>query len=297
MNVKKPPPAEWHYKFGTRVFWQAKEDGRLMFRTSRITFFPLIVYTLCSLIMHAVYTVFISGIIHTQLRSFVSLGIHATFLMAFLCWGVCWATNPGFLPYDWDETKRPSESYTLDELRDGCAITWDQKKWGKTVGTFPPRCFFSGTSGWGVLKADHLCYFIGHWIGLKNMRFFIQAVIYGSLFLILFLISCVSALMITSSWLDRGIIAVFVACDIYIGKHHLIQLGRMYSRIVLNQTDIEQAQERNCDYNRGLRANLEEIFGSIRWCWLWWLPIPLALPNDGLNFTEAEPTLRAVPMV
>ena len=38
-------------------------------------------------------------------------------------------------------------------------------------------------------------------------------------------------------------------------------------------------------YNKGIRKNFEEVFGSIYLFPLWFLPIDIPLPKDGLDYT------------
>lgn len=226
------------------------------------------------------------------IRECVSWTLWVTAIMAWISWFACWKTNPGFLPYDWCVEKRHVDSFTPDEIRAGTAATFEQKKWAKEVAVFPPRAYFSGSVGLAIVKGDHFCGFIYHWIGLKNLRYFIQGAIWVALFQVGFLIGTIHGMrMEPRAKGEKFMGALFVIFSIFIFVQAGAQVFESFRKVVFNITLIERFSNMKQglemgNYNKGLLSNLEETFGSVKLCWLWWLPIPLPLPNDGMDFQE-----------
>lgn len=281
-----PVRTEWHYIGIGKIFWKFKNEPYIFYKASKITFFPLIFCYLASGVIYAYWYHNQYQYIPESGRDIVNWVFRITLLMCWIAFFVCWKTNPGFLPYDWNMDKRSWTSYTLDELRSGFARSKDQVRHGKEFQGWPNRCFFSGRVGVGVVKADHICQFIAHWIGLNNMRFFIQAIIYGSIAIFCAGIGCIFQFR-EIGFTRKG--ALVTICIVYLGLQYLGQWTKIYNRIVYNMTVLEEAalpstRRAYHEYNKGVLGNLEEIFGPVKYCWLWWLPIALPLPDDGMNF-------------
>lgn len=193
-------------------------------------------------------------------------------------------TNPGILPFNWSTTKQ--RFYTKNELRDGFAINHDQKRWGK-MHDWPSRSFFSGDFGAIVLRADHYCFWINHWVGLRNHKFFIQSLFYCSCFAIQYLfILCKVFKNPEADQISHKFYfyILFVICFAF-GCYHTFNFIGSLLRAVLNITTIEKLMGLDAKYyNQGFIKNLEEIFGSVYLFPLWFIPIIIPLPVDGFNY-------------
>lgn len=107
------------------------------------------------------------------------LVIHLITLIFFL-WSYFSAAcmDPGFLPYNWNETRKTK--YKWDEQLSGLAIRQDQVEYATIHRPF--MASFSKSAGRFVIRADHICGWIGNWVGKRNHKQFILMNIWGSLY-------------------------------------------------------------------------------------------------------------------
>lgn len=203
--------------------------------------------------------------------------------MTKLCYYVTHFTNPGILPFNWSETKQ--RRYTKDELRSGIAITRDQKMWGKTH-DWPSRSFFSGDYGAIVLRADHYCMWINHWVGLKNHKFFIQSLFYCSAFLIEYLFVLYKVFRNDAAIRKSPFFYFVLLACVTFGFFHTSSLYDQLSNVLKNITSYERMSDSGqfSLHDKGILKNFEEIFGSVFLLPFWFLPISTPLPVDGFNY-------------
>lgn len=105
--------------------------------------------------------------------------ISVSMIMFFVCYFLTMCMDPGFLPFNWHDTKK--SFYTWQEQISGLAYTEDQFKWVNDHEK-PPTASFSKSSGRYVLRADHICGWIGNWIGKRNYKQFMLMALYGAIF-------------------------------------------------------------------------------------------------------------------
>ncbi|OHS98041.1 DHHC zinc finger domain containing protein [Tritrichomonas foetus] len=88
--------------------------------------------------------------------------------------------DPGFLPYNWIETKR--FKYSWEEQLSGLAVTDSQFAFATSTPNRPPQCSFSHSAGRYVMRADHICGWVANWIGKRNHKQFMLMNLYGGFF-------------------------------------------------------------------------------------------------------------------
>ena len=119
-------------------------------------------------------------------RSPFYLNIISIILVCFFGIMFCWSyyaaacSNPGFLPYNWIETRRAW--YSWEELLGGTAVTREQAMFAKDPQNRPPGCSFSTSFGRYVIRADHICGWIANWVGKCNHKQFMLMNMWGPLY-------------------------------------------------------------------------------------------------------------------
>ena len=89
-------------------------------------------------------------------------------------------SNPGFLPYNWIQSRRAW--YSWEELMSGTAITSEQVLFAKSPENRPPGASFSRSYGRYVIRADHICGWIANWVGKCNHKQFMLMNMWGPLY-------------------------------------------------------------------------------------------------------------------
>ena len=104
------------------------------------------------------------------------------FFAAMFMWSYFGAVcmDPGFLPFNWIETRR--FWYSWEEQLSGLAATEEQVLWARQPEHRPPGCSFSATSGRYVMRADHICGWIANWVGKRNHKQFMLMNFWGALY-------------------------------------------------------------------------------------------------------------------
>lgn len=87
-------------------------------------------------------------------------------------------SDPGYLPFDWLKTKRTK--YRWDELMDGTVVKMEDFNLIDNLPK-PPGSSFSKHSGRYIIRADHICGWIGNWVGKRNHKQFILMTLWGGL--------------------------------------------------------------------------------------------------------------------
>jgi hypothetical protein len=85
--------------------------------------------------------------------------------------------DPGFLPFNWVETKR--FWYSWEDQLNGLAVTSLQVSFARAPPNRPPGSSFSSSAGRYVIRADHICAWIANWVGKRNHKQFILFNFYG----------------------------------------------------------------------------------------------------------------------
>ena len=190
--------------------------------------------------------------------------------------------NPGYLPYNWSETKK--NKFTTQELRDGIAIHADQIQYAKTHDV-PHRSWFSNKTGYFIMRADHDCGWLGAWVGLRNHRYFIMGLIYGTIAISIWFVTGVYVIYkghIVSSWTFTIPLFLFsfpVTCINILQAH--TQITNLCRNIIFTEVLLNRAGM----YSSG--SKLEgwiEICGPLKWILCWPCPVPLPESTDGISY-------------
>ncbi|KAH0788000.1 DHHC zinc finger domain containing protein [Histomonas meleagridis] len=193
--------------------------------------------------------------------------------------------NPGIIPWNWSETRRTR--YSSNEIKSGIATTPEQKQWGKDH-ELPPRAFFSYSYGFAVLRAEHICFFADQWVGIHNLKYFLLATMYGSIYLIYVFITSYIAYHEDPTFSFKKLwlyLLAFCTTGLF-ASYHIQQLVLGVKRIVENYTYVESRFGFPNVYNRGVIKNFEEIFGPVFLLPLWFLPIPLKGTKNGYDYPQ-----------
>lgn len=282
-----PPCSPWHFIFSSHIpIWKFDEQSFIRINFTREKPSPYYFCHISLTLAYIYYYMYLSNKvcpkdIHHQNIVFITITFF--FIMTHLSYLVTHFTNPGILPYYWSNTRQ--RFYSDDELRDGFAINHEQKKWGKTH-DWPSRSFFAGDYGAIILRADHYCYWINHWIGLRNNKFYIQSMFYCLCFIFNLLYAMCKVFKNSEDGKIRKnffFIFLFLLLCYFIYVHIFNFIGSL-RRICINLTTIEMLALKSNFHDRGIIRNLEEVFGSIYLFPLWFFPISIPLPNDGFNY-------------
>lgn len=193
--------------------------------------------------------------------------------------------NPGFLPWTWSETRK--KNYTTEEMREGVASTEEQWAWAAEQDR-PERSAFSRTCGYFVLRADHDCFWVNNWIGIRNHSYFLRAVYSGFAFAI------ITTYLSGRIWwedkipVSRHVFNLMFVLPIGLGIMNGIQVWTQSINACANETILEILKgtwrERPNHHRKSCLRNWEEICGS-RWCLpCWLLPVPIPKVEDGFGY-------------
>lgn len=277
-----PPLSKWRYLCNFPLFWKIKGDQRIRIHYSEEELYP---YYFCHTLFSLIFYYYFDTLFQYVESQQITLILTILFILTNVCFIVTHFSNPGILPYHWAKTRQ--RKYTSDEIKSGIATTSDQINYGKTH-NWPARAFFSGHYGAIILRCDHNCFWLRHWIGLKNLRYFTQSLLYCSLFYFVYLYTIILAFRNPNSGSFYYFSLKFGLCFFglnFFGVTHVINLYGTFRRIAFNYTTIEQLLEVDLTfYDKGLLKNFEEVFGSIYLFPLWFLPVPLPLPVDGFGY-------------
>ncbi|OHT00582.1 hypothetical protein TRFO_07924 [Tritrichomonas foetus] len=278
-----PSSSRWHFIFKPLDIWAFDHQPYLWrIGTVKFTLFP---FYFCHtiLLLACVY-------IHLKIKMYISpqnyYFLIVSAILSSLSYFRTHFTNPGILPWNWALTRQ--RVYSSDDLKYGTAATTQQIQWGKTH-EWPVRSFFSGSAGFIILRADHFCFWIGQWIGLRNHRYFLQSLFHTSNFLLGFLITLIRVAWKTDYHWKNIYFFLFVGSSIFFGHHHLLNFFFLLRRAIKNRTFIDLSFSKLDNfYDRGIKNNLEEIFGPIYFFPLWFFPVKLPYMVDGFSYMRRE---------
>lgn len=196
--------------------------------------------------------------------------------------------DPGFLPYNWAETKK--FHYTWQEQLSGLAVTEQQFDFALTKGNRPPKCSFSHSAGRFIIRADHICGWTANWIGKRNHKQFILMNLYGGLFCATlatgpFFVKNFFSLPL--KFLFTGILAFSI--DVSFGFSLLAVFGTTLRDLAKNRTKLHRMRDevndtsqlnRRLDLNETfyerkitMKASMQEVCGNSSF-FSWMIPLP-----------------------
>jgi hypothetical protein len=179
-------------------------------------------------------------------------------------------SDPGFLPFDWARSRLFRYGW-LDQLS-GLAIRRDQFEFAREHR--PTFASFSRSAGRFVIRADHMCCWIGNWVGKRNHKQFILMAFWGGVLATLLFVWNVIAAIELEDLVFWNILIVLFA----IGTEVVFSIA-LFFVFVSNLNDLRKnvttiqrwKQERGQSY--GCMKSMREVCGNGSvWCWA--LPIP-----------------------
>ena len=213
-------------------------------------------------------------------------------LVIYIVWWIAYLNamfrSAGYLPWYWYIEKR--EQYTYEEQMGGIITNRAQSEFCSSLER-PERAILSTKARRIVLRADHICKWIGNWVGLKNYRyFFVQLIWFVFLFLYFFLVLIFEIVdMAQNGWETRAprIMVLILCIPIFLFFiFFMIVFVRHIRYLVTNNTTVHELKsERTHDftnpYDLGCWQNCIETMGPAKYCPIWFLPIPIPRTNDG----------------
>ena len=244
----------------TRYFWGSHELD-----------FCMNVFVSCLIVfVESIHFAFVFTALDDIVLKIVAEVLNAMFIILFL-WSYFSAAcmDPGFLPFNWVATKR--YKYSWDELLAGLAIREDQYLFAER--NRPPCSSFSKSAGRFVIRADHICGWIGNWVGKRNHKNFILMNLWGGVFALNLLLWHIPTFL--NIFKQNFMFAIFVLFEAtielcfglllpYVFVCNLIDLRKDMTKI--KKFKKEAGQKLKC------MDAMREVFGNGSVC-CWWLPI------------------------
>jgi hypothetical protein len=204
------------------------------------------------------------------------LEVFASVMLFFWSYFAASCRDPGYLPYDWHTTKRSKYAY-LDLLA-GTAVRKDQFEYVASVPR-PPGCSFSKEMGRYVIRADHICGWIGNWVGKRNHKHFILFVFWGSI---------LSVSLFVWRWIPRDslkeksmtLYIMDIAACVLEALFGLLQIGAVWSfvgEVLDNKTRVQRHKGEDTVQLSNTEA-MQQICGTGSMC-CWFCPGD-AFPDD-----------------
>ena len=196
--------------------------------------------------------------------------------------------SAGYLPWYWFVEKRTR--YTYEEQMGGI-ITNNAQSNFCNVCARPERAILSTKARRIVLRADHICQWIGNWVGLKNYRYFFTQLVWFVLLFIFFFVVIIFQIidLVKNGWettIPRiALIILFIPVMLFF-IFFMIVFTRHIRYLVTNNTTVHELKsEKSGDYTNpydlGCWQNCVETLGPAKYCPIWFCPCPIPRTNDG----------------
>ena len=277
-----PLPTEWKpLCCKSSPFWQVVGKPEIYFNFIRIRFFP---YYLINLLYISLFWWWWKNVAPILVGNWNCLKyiFSIPWVFCIYSYGVVHFKNPGILPFSWSHTKK--KNYTTKELRDGKSTRDDQKEYAKAH-DIPERAWFSSTTGYFILRGDHECKYLQTWVGLRNHRFFILGLFWGTISISVW---CCSAFYViyhhlqVSSWKITAPMFL-MSLPLMIQNCSMTFFQSMLT--TKNQTTIERILKTTGHYfHGGSCEGWVEICGPMKWIPCWIFPFPIPPSTDGFSF-------------
>ena len=244
---------------------------RRFWRHWEIELVPAVVVTLLVLFCLAVYWAAVFPGMSVVLKIVSAIEIHLFAILFFVAFYMAMLMDPGFLPYNWVESRR--SWYSWEEQLSHLAVSKLQFAFVEEH-EYPPMSSFSKSSGRFVIRADHICGVIANWVAKRNHKQFILMLCYCSILAVSLFVwrffPVVSSKERSKVLLGFDITACVIealfglACLAFAG-HNLVNLYN-------NVTEIDVWKDKKQTGASGCH-NCRQVFGD-GWCMCWVCPHP-----------------------
>lgn len=221
------------------------------------------------------------------------------YLLTYFIWWIAYLNamcrSPGYLPWFWFVEKR--RKYTWEEHMAGIITTPEQTQFASALAK-PERAILSGKARRIVLRADHICKWIGNWVGLKNYRYFFTQLIWFILificFFIIFILEIVD--MAKHGWrtlVPRIALFILIIPVILFFIFFMIVFIRHIRYLITNNTTVHELKaQRSGDfsnpYDLGCKQNCIQTIGDEKYCCIWFCPCPIPRTSDGFYWKRND---------
>ncbi|KAJ6228402.1 palmitoyltransferase [Anaeramoeba flamelloides] len=194
-------------------------------------------------------------------------------------------TNPGFVPISYfaNKCQNPEKLYDFPIGKIQHQYYHDQER--------PPRSRYSETFHSLIFKADHICYLVGNFIGLKNYKFFILSLFYFTIESILSLIIIFNYLFSIEK-LHYLLLAIITGIISLVFGAFLLRTLIIHIQLISKNTTWLESQQINDRkkkgqikeniYDLGCYKNYKQVLGKD--LIFWFFPINIGLDNDGFVY-------------
>ena len=273
---------QWKSLFNSKNFWKFNHEFFPRYKHVELKPSP---YLLSLILSYLAFYIYYYDI-YPNLKYKTNFKLY--FNLFFLIYGIIFLTitqfvDPGYLPFNWSINQK--KEFNQKEFRNGIALTYEQKEFGKNS-IRPSRACFSTRSGLYILRADHFCGWANNWIGLKNHRYFIISIFNLFIFNLLFFIDFILTIIYKSNKI-KNLYFYLILILIFLFLFFLFNLNiSQFWQITYNSTSLEIMKGIYGKYfNFNILNSWEEIFGKKNF-FLWFLPLPTKLIIDGFNYEK-----------
>lgn len=253
-------------------------------------FYPIVVTSLLTIsVVFGIWSIFetLEGS-NAYIMFAFTLFLFTIWLISYYC-AVC--SSPGYLPFYWAVEK--GDNFSYKQQMDGIVTTEEQFEFAAYNGR-PERGSFSKQARRLVLKADHICKWIGNWVGLKNYRFFFIKLVWCFVyFLDWFALLILEFVHIgLHGWKTTVPLIGMLVCTLpMIGFFFFICtiFFRHIRYTVKNTTTLQQFKlkdrtDKHNYYDLGCWRNCISVFGPAKYCPIWFFPVPIPRETDGFHW-------------
>ena len=231
-------------------------------------------------------------IITLTVSYFVYIFIHAPFLH--LSFSICFLETlfyflflisyiqtfmegPGYLPFYYPMKSRFNDPTEI--ALSGLVVTEEQEKYIEEYKKkLPPRTYFFHSARRIVLRPDHYCDWVASFIGKKNYKLFFLFNFYASLYLLTYFVTMIIGLLYCIDKRKIGLVFALMFVCTFVGFCFLsftfgVTISSVYE-ISQNVTDWEKLTKMEVTWDTSdCISNWEEVFGSVRKIYTWFIPI------------------------
>jgi hypothetical protein len=178
--------------------------------------------------------------------------------------------DPGFLPFTWIESRR--FWYSWEEQLNGLAETSDQFEFARAQQNRPPGCSFSAAFGRYVIRADHICGWIGNWVGKRNHKQFMLFNFYGfwlgiSLFVFKIIESKPSVLELPTA--EKWMQLITMGVEALFGLSMIGVFVQLLTDLSQNRTKIQRMRNASGGQDYSCEESMREVCGEGSMiCWI-----------------------------